>query len=82
MLVGRGDSWPAKKLPKNPTTRKNIIAGAVEVFSVAWAGQKPWGEVFIHYMIPTLIGNTLGGVTLVAALNPAQVVAGGEGEDV
>jgi hypothetical protein len=27
-------------------------------------------------MLPALLGNTLGGVTLVAALNHAQVVAG------
>jgi formate/nitrite transporter FocA (FNT family) len=38
--------------------------------------------VFLYYLVPTLIGNTIGGVTLVAALNHAQVVAGGEGEDV
>jgi formate/nitrite transporter FocA (FNT family) len=60
----------------------HIVAGAVEVFSVAWAGQKPWTQVLGYYLVPTLIGNTLGGVTLVAALNHAQVVAGGEGEDV
>ncbi len=60
----------------------HIIAGAVEVFSLALAGQKPWGSIFLHYLVPTLIGNTIGGVTLVAALNHAQVVAGGEGEDV
>jgi formate-nitrite transporter family protein len=60
----------------------HIVAGAVEVFSLAWAGEKGWGAVLIHYIVPTLIGNTIGGVTLVAALNHAQVVAGGEGEDV
>ena len=60
----------------------HIVAGAVEVFSLACAGLKPWWQVFIHYIVPTLLGNTIGGVTLVAALNHAQVVAGGEGEDV
>ena len=63
-------------------TFAHIIAGAIEVFSLAWAGEKPWGAVLLYYIVPTLIGNTLGGVTLVAALNHAQVVAGGEGEDV
>jgi formate/nitrite transporter FocA (FNT family) len=33
------------------------------------------------YLVPTLIGNIIGGVTIVAALNHAQIVAGGGGED-
>jgi len=60
----------------------HIIAGSVEVFSLAWAGQKSWGAIVLNYIVPTLIGSTIGGLTLVAALNHAQVVAGGEGEDV
>jgi len=60
----------------------HIIAGAVETFAVAWAHQKSWPGVLGGFIVPTLIGNILGGVTLVAALNHAQVVAGDEGEDV
>src|SRR5215207_9454872 len=60
----------------------HIIAGAVEVFSLAAAGQAPWPAVLGGYVAPTLLGNVLGGVTLVATLNHAQVVAGGGGEDV
>jgi formate/nitrite transporter FocA (FNT family) len=60
----------------------NIIAGAVEVFALAAAGQASWPSVLGGYVAPTLIGNVLGGVTLVATLNHAQVVAGGGGEDV
>lgn len=60
----------------------HIIAGAVEVFAIASAGEKSWLEVFGGFIIPTLIGNILGGVTLVAEINHAQVVAGSEGEDV
>jgi formate-nitrite transporter family protein len=59
----------------------HIIAGAVNTFILAWSGEKGWSEVFARFIIPTLIGNTIGGVTLVAALNHAQVVAGGKGED-
>jgi formate/nitrite transporter FocA (FNT family) len=59
----------------------HIIAGAVEVFALAFSGEKPWFDVLIKYIVPTLIGNIIGGVTLVAALNHAQVVAGEEGED-
>jgi formate/nitrite transporter FocA (FNT family) len=55
----------------------HIVAGAVETFAAAWAGQKPWMQVAGGYLVPTLIGNIIGGVTLVAALNHAQVVAGG-----
>jgi formate/nitrite transporter FocA (FNT family) len=60
----------------------HIIAGAVEVFTAAAAGRAGWTAVFGGYIVPTLVGNILGGVTLVAALNHAQVVAGGEGEDI
>jgi formate/nitrite transporter FocA (FNT family) len=60
----------------------HVIAGAVDAFTLAWAGQRGWGEVLGKFLLPTLIGNTLGGVTLVAALNHAPVVAGGKGEDV
>ena len=60
----------------------HIIAGSVEVFALAWANEKGWGEVVTRFLVPTLIGNIIGGVTLVAALNHAQIVAGGGGEDV
>jgi formate/nitrite transporter FocA (FNT family) len=60
----------------------HVIAGAVEVFSLAAAGQAGWPAVLGGYVVPTLLGNVLGGVTLVATLNHAQVVAGGGGEDV
>ncbi|HYE15513.1 MAG TPA: formate/nitrite transporter family protein [Pyrinomonadaceae bacterium] len=59
----------------------HIIAGSVETFALAFAGRAAWGEVFGGYVLPTLVGNTLGGVTLVATLNHAQVVSGG-GEDI
>src|SRR3954471_8494371 len=49
----------------------HIIAGAVEVFTLAWHGDKPWLQVLGNNLLPTLIGNILGGVTLVAALNHA-----------
>jgi formate-nitrite transporter family protein len=59
----------------------HVIAGAAEVFTAAAAGRAPWGQALGGYLLPTLIGNILGGVTLVAALNHAQVMAGGEGQD-
>ena len=60
----------------------HIIAGSVETFTLAAMGQTSWLTVLGGYVVPTLIGNVLGGVTLVAALNHAQVVSGGGGEGI
>jgi formate/nitrite transporter FocA (FNT family) len=60
----------------------HIIAGAVETFALAAAGAQSWITVLGRYIVPTLIGNIIGGITLVATLNHAQVVAGGKGQDV
>jgi formate/nitrite transporter FocA (FNT family) len=54
----------------------HIIAGAVEVLFLVMVGAKSWWAVAWGYMLPTLIGNSIGGVSLTAALNHAQVVAG------
>ena len=54
----------------------HVIAGAVKVFALGWAGEKPWGMIVGAFLVPTLIGNVIGGVTIVAALNHAQVTAG------
>ncbi|HYE95312.1 MAG TPA: formate/nitrite transporter family protein [Rubricoccaceae bacterium] len=54
----------------------HIIAGSVDTFALAAAGRASWGAVLLGYTLPTLIGNVLGGVTLVAALNHAQIVSG------
>jgi formate/nitrite transporter FocA (FNT family) len=36
----------------------------------------PWLSYATGYLLPTLLGNILGGVSLVSALNHAQVIAG------
>jgi formate/nitrite transporter FocA (FNT family) len=54
----------------------HIIAGAVEVFAVGWTGAEHWPAIFGRYILPVLTGNIIGGVTLVAALNHAQINAG------
>jgi formate/nitrite transporter FocA (FNT family) len=54
----------------------HVVAGASEVFYLAWAGQTSWGAAWGGFLLPTLIGNIIGGVMLVAALNHAQVVSG------
>jgi formate-nitrite transporter family protein len=58
----------------------HIIAGAVEVLFLPMVGAKSWIAVAWGYMLPTLIGNSIGGVSLTAALNHAQVVAGMQGK--
>ena len=60
----------------------HIIAGAVETFTLAAMDRASWLGVFGGYALPTLMGNILGGVTLVATLNHAQVVSGGGGQDI
>lgn len=54
----------------------HIIAGSVEVLFLVMVGYKSWLSVVIGYMLPTLVGNCIGGVSLTAALNHAQAVAG------
>jgi len=54
----------------------HIIAGATEVFYAGFRDLAGWGAVLLGYLLPTLIGNVLGGVTLVAALNHAQATSG------
>ena len=54
----------------------HIIAGSVEVLFLVMVGVKSWGSVAVDYLIPTLIGNIIGGVSLTAAINHAQSVAG------
>jgi len=56
--------------------RTHIVAGSVEVLFLVMTGAKSWFAYLGGYMVPTLIGNVLGGVALVSALNHAQVIAG------
>jgi formate-nitrite transporter family protein len=53
----------------------HVIAGSVEVFFLSTTYAIPWHQAVGSYTIPTLIGNIIGGVSLVAALNHAQVVS-------
>lgn len=53
----------------------HVIAGSIEVLFLATTGAAPWTQCAFGYIWPTLIGNILGGVSLVAALNHAQVVS-------
>jgi formate/nitrite transporter FocA (FNT family) len=54
----------------------HIVAGSVEVLYLVMTGERSWFAYLGGYMLPTLIGNIVGGVSLVSALNHAQVIAG------
>ena len=54
----------------------HIIAGSIEVIYLVMIGERSEWAYLSGYMLPTLIGNSIGGVALVSALNHAQVVAG------
>lgn len=51
----------------------HVIVGSVEVMYAATTGALPWSAYWGGFMLPVLIGNLLGGVTLVALLNHGQV---------
>jgi formate/nitrite transporter FocA (FNT family) len=54
----------------------HVIVGSIEVLFLVMSGSYGWLAYGFGFLIPTLIGNSLGGVLLVAALNHAQVVSG------
>ena len=52
----------------------HIVAGSVEVLYLVMTGVIPWTHYVTGYMAPSLLGNIIGGVSLVSALNHAQVI--------
>lgn len=54
----------------------HVIAGSIEFLFLVATGAMPWLAWVSGYLVPVLIGNILGGVSLVSALNHAQVVSG------
>ena len=51
------------------------IAGAVEAFYRAFAGDATWVGMLGDFVVPAVLGNIVGGVLLVALLNHGQVAA-------
>jgi formate/nitrite transporter FocA (FNT family) len=54
----------------------HVIAGSTEVFYAAIRHETSWAQAAFGYVLPSLVGNVIGGVTLVAALNHAQATSG------
>ena len=51
----------------------HVIAGSVDTLYLRETGAISLGDYVTHFFLPTLAGNTLGGVALVAGLNFGQV---------
>jgi formate/nitrite transporter FocA (FNT family) len=51
----------------------HVIAGAAESAFAAMQGAIGWDDCLVGFLIPALIGNSIGGVVFVAILNHAQV---------
>ena len=54
----------------------HIVAGSTTVFYLIVRHTAGWSAYFLQFFLPTLLGNIVGGVALVAALAHAQVVGG------
>lgn len=54
----------------------HIIAGSNKMFFLIVCGAQSWGAYLLYFFLPTLAGNVVGGVSLVAFLGYAQVVSG------
>ncbi len=55
----------------------HAIAGSVEVFYAVFSGAAP-PLAYLHFAVPTVLGNAIGGVFLVSLLGYAQVAPKGE----
>jgi len=51
----------------------HVIAGSAEAAFAAMQGAIGWKQYLLDFLIPALIGNSIGGVVFVALLNHAQV---------
>ncbi|HET6765279.1 MAG TPA: formate/nitrite transporter family protein [Longimicrobiaceae bacterium] len=52
---------------------RHSIAGAVEAFYRADTGGAAWGDMVGSFVLPSILGNVIGGVVLVALMNYGQV---------
>jgi formate-nitrite transporter family protein len=54
----------------------HVIAGSTKMLLLVVTGAETWRTFILRFFLPTLLGNIVGGVSLVAFLGHAQVVAG------
>ena len=60
----------------------HVIAGSVETFYLVASGSQSFAQYLAGFLAPSLIGNIVGGTSLVAAIAHAQYVGGAEAIDV
>lgn len=51
----------------------HVIAGSIETAFAAMSGAIGWEDFLVGFLLPALIGNSIGGIVFVALLNHAQV---------
>jgi len=56
------------------TGAKHIVAGSMEAYLLALAGEWAWWQVITQFIIPVLLGNIVGGTALFALISYAQVM--------
>ncbi len=56
----------------------HIIAGSTIMFFLIATKSLTWSGYFLHFFLPTILGNMIGGLSLVTALGHAQVAGGKE----
>lgn len=56
----------------------HVIAGSTTVFYLVATSYISWKVYLVRFFFPSLLGNMIGGISLVAALGHAQVVGGKE----
>ena len=59
----------------------HIIAGSVAAFYGVFDGTHTIGQYISDFFVPTLIGNMIGGILMVAVVNYAQVAYSGQDND-
>jgi formate/nitrite transporter FocA (FNT family) len=52
----------------------HIVAGSMEAYLLALAGEWAWWQVITQFIIPVLLGNIVGGTALFALISYAQVM--------
>lgn len=50
----------------------HVIAGSAETLFLVFIGERGFSDYLLHFLIPSFLGNSIGGVALVAALAHAQ----------
>lgn len=58
---------------------RHSIAGSIEAFYLSALGNASWGDMLGNFVVPSVLGNAIGGVLLVALLNYGQVAPEKEG---